>query len=46
MSKKDGVQKETKKEVNLVAMIKGDLKADVHPDEVENYRAGGYTEIK
>lgn len=46
MAKKDGVQKETKKEVKTVPMIKGDLTADVHPDEVENYRAGGYREIK
>jgi len=46
MSKKNGVQKEAKKEVKLVPMIKGDLKADVHPNEVENYRNGGYTEIK
>ena len=46
MAKNNEPQKETKKELKLVPMIKGDLKADVHPLEVENYRAGGYTEIK
>lgn len=44
--KKNEVQEEIKKEIKLVPMIKGDLKADVHPDEVENYALGGYELIK
>lgn len=28
----------------LIKMKRGDISADVHPDEVENYRKGGYTE--
>lgn len=45
MAKKDGVQKETKKEVKLVKMVNGDLKADVHPDEVKNYEAVGFQKV-
>jgi len=28
----------------LVRMVRGEVSADVHPDEVENYAAGGWTE--
>lgn len=28
----------------LVKMVRDGKKADVHPDEVENYKSGGWTE--
>lgn len=38
-------QVEVKKtEAEIVKMKKGDIVADVHKSEVENYRAGGYSE--
>lgn len=31
-------------EVELVKMVKDDKEADVHPDEVENYKLGDWKE--
>jgi hypothetical protein len=38
--------KDDNQEVKLILMSKGELMADVHPDEVQNYRAGGFQEVK
>jgi hypothetical protein len=43
-SEKPEIESETK-EVKTVLMVREGKEADVHPDEVENYRKGGYTEV-
>lgn len=45
MTKKSDKKEAPKKEntsVKLVQMTKGDLKADVHPEMVDEYKKGGY----
>lgn len=47
LPKEDKMTKKTlPKEDKLVKMVKGELKADVHPDMVSDYIAGGYKEVK
>lgn len=39
-------KKTKKKEVTHVKMQKGDIVADVHVNEIENYAKGGYKKVK
>lgn len=45
MKKKKEQSPEDKKENGLVVMSNGILTANVHSLEVDNYKAGGYTEV-
>lgn len=40
---KKETEQESTSEIELVKMYKGDLEADVHPLEVDNYKLGDWT---
>ncbi len=45
---KEAVKKAVKKAAKpkVVKMVRGEQSADVHRDEVDNYKKGGWTEAK
>ena len=42
----EAVEPEKADKIKLVKMVKEGVYADVHPNEVENYRKGGFSEAK